>query len=195
MKTSIATFTAIVGLVASAVMLGLAPPAVGEALPGMCNGRSDANVVLTAHANGRPSSVPKYILNLSTDGVGHPNGTLILGRGDTRLIVEDWCRLWQHIPGTPMGGHCEGETGSADGATIAHAVGFGSLRSGQDVFVRTDVRGVEEGLSFRVRYRAQGSGEMGATEGEGCDDGSWTKVPAEGWALLDQLRVVVDPAP
>jgi hypothetical protein len=188
MKTTIGAIVAIVGLVSGVVTTGLSPPAVGEELPGMCNGRSDASIVITAHANGRPNAVPKYILNLATDAAGHSTGTLVLGRGPGRLVVDVWCRAWQHIPGTPMGGHCEGETEAEEGATIAHAVGFGRV-GGQQVFVRTDVRGVEEGQFFRVRYRVQGE-EAGVTEDEGCDSG-WTKVPTEGWAPLDQLRVEV----
>jgi hypothetical protein len=209
MKTNIAALAAIIGLIAGVVTLGLASTsssasAEGPELPGMCNGPSDANVVLIAHANGKPVEVPKYILNLYTDATGKPFGTLVLGQGKDRLQVTDWCRLWMHQPNdTPQGGgQCEGEDDGHDpdalGAITGHAVGIG-WKNGQQVLVRTDVRSNEEGMFFRVRYRAMGEhhdgdeGHVGAAaheDEEDCEGGGWTRVPAEhGWAPLKQLMV------
>ncbi len=195
MKTRIFAVAAALGIVLSVSPLRLAtePPtavAAEHQLPGMCNGRTDPNVVLNAHANGQPSAVPKYILNLSTDGAGKPTGILILGKGAGRLLVEEWCRLWVHIPGQPMGGHCEGEEPD-EGALNAHAVGI-AWKDGQRVLVRTDVRQTEEGRFFRVRYRVLGAHheEAAVTEADdGCEDDGWTRVPGEGWAPLDQLKL------
>lgn len=202
MKSKIAALAAFASLLVGVVTMGLASTgssasAEGTALPGMCNGRTDANVVLNAHANGQLRA-PKYILNISTDASGHPTGTLVVGQGKDRLLVEEWCRLWLHIPGTTPGGsdQCEGEEGddpNAEGAINAHAVGIGWYK-GQQVLVRTDVRQTDEGKSFRIRFRAMGqhhedSGIAAADEGGGCEDESWIRVPAEGWAPLAQLNV------
>lgn len=159
--------------------------AQGHELPGMCNGRSDPNVVLNAKATGSGPAAPKYILNLETDALGAPTGAMVLGRGAGRLMVTDWCRLWQHRPGQPSGHGC-GDPGE-EGAINAHAVGIGMLRGTGEVLVRTDVRATEEGKLFRVRYRALGGGHD-ETE-EGCEDESWTRVPAHGWLPLDRLKV------
>lgn len=181
---------------ALAAVAGLMPGAAvaqAEELPGMCNGRSDAGVVLIAHANGRPGIAPKYILNVTTDETGLPTGTLVLDRGRSRLLVEDWCRVWRHLPGQPTGG-CEDEAaGDVEGAATAHAVGTGRLRDGRDVLVRTDVRRTDEGSFFRVRYRLLGSqdhdAEVVAAEDGGCEDEAWTRIPAEGWYPLDQMQL------
>jgi hypothetical protein len=64
MKTSIAALAAILGLIAGVVWMGpgsSASVALAEEhqLPGMCNGRTDANVVLNAHANGSTRGRPE----------------------------------------------------------------------------------------------------------------------------------------
>ena len=216
MKTSIAALAAILGLIAGVVWMGpgsSASVALAEEhqLPGMCNGRTDPNVVLNAHANGsRPAGVPKYILNLSTDELGNPAGTLIVGQGKDRLFVGDWCRFWQHQPGSGSGGsgHCEEDEGhDPDNDMVnAHAVGLAWYK-GEQVLVRTDVRDGEDGKVFRVRYRALdshheevalaaddgcdddgGCGDDGGDDGCGEDEG-WTRIPAEGWHPLAQLKV------
>lgn len=207
MKTNIAALAAIIGLVAGVVTMGLASTrstafAEEPGLPGMCNGRHDANVVLIAHGNGKPSGVPKYILNLYTDSTGKPFGTLVLGQGKDRLEVTDWCRLWLHQPGgeSEGGGQCEGDADHDPDQDMvnAHAVGIAWYK-GEQVLVRTDVRNGEEGMVFRVRYRAMeqhhegedGHLDAAAHEEEGdCEGGGWTRIPAEhGWAPLKQLMV------
>ena len=205
MKTKIAALAAIAGLLAGVVTMGLASPgstanAEGPARPGMCNGRTDASVVINAHANGQPSlEVPKYILNISSDAEKNLSGTLIVGKGTERVLVEDWCRLWLHQPGdVPGGGSGQCEDGDAhdpndEGAINAHAVGIG-WHMGQQVLVRTDVRQSEGEIFFRVRWRAMGEhheeGAIAAAEEEGgCEDEGWTRIPAEEWAALDQLIV------
>lgn len=210
MKTRFAALAAAIGLIAGVATLGLASvsssaSAEEPGLPGMCEGRSDANGVLIAHGNGKPSEVPKYILNLYTDATGKPFGTLVLGQGEDRLQVDEWCRLWMHQPGdTPEGGgQCEGDDDGhdpdAEGAITGHAVGIG-WQNGQQVLVRTDVRSnEEEGMFFRVRYRAMEQhhdgedGHLDAAaheEEEDCEGGGWTRVPDEhGWAPLKQLMV------
>ncbi len=164
--------------VAASTALLTAPTAVaaGETgLPGMCTGRSDPLTSLTAHANG----TPKYVLNLESDESGHPTGVLVLGRGPGRVYVDDFCRLWQHLPGQlPEGEGHPGEEVDED-ATTAHAVGIGSLQDGTRVLVRTDVRENDEGRAFRVRYRVMGA------HGEDGTDEAWTRLPVEGWAPLD----------
>lgn len=192
MKIKLVSVTAaIIALVASVALVvgGPARQARAAELPGMCNGRTDANLVLTAHANGRPSTVPKYILNVSTDANGSPTGAMILGQGPTRLMVSDWCRVWQHQPGQSPGGDCE--NAYPDGAITAHAVGLTKL-DGQTLLVRTDIRKLSDGeMFFRVRYRTwTGEEATAAAETDGCDDAAWTWVPAEeGWYPLDQMSV------
>ncbi len=180
-----------VTLVAGAALMGAARPGVpvsAATLPGMCNGRSDANTVVVAHSNGRPTAVPRFILNLSTDGNGVPTGTLILGSGRDRLQVTDWCRLWQHIAGQQSKGDCE-ESYPA-GAITAHAVGMTQL-AGKATVVRADVRELADGqMYFRVRYRTWTVEQTKATTEDSCADEGWTWVPAEeGWAPLDQMKV------
>jgi hypothetical protein len=158
---------------------------------GMCNGRTDPDLVVIAHANGRPGEVPKYILNVTTDELGQPSGALVFGRGSERLLVDDFCRLWQHQEGQPPGGGGEcGDEEIPEGATIVHAVGTSILSDGSPVLVRTDARATEEGMFFRLRYRAQGAHhEVEAGGEDGCEDDTWARFPAEGWYPLDQLRV------
>jgi hypothetical protein len=202
MKKSLLALLAAAGAIAAvAWMIPVAHPgaAIAEepALPGMCNGRSDANVVLNAHANGsRAAGVPKYILNLTSDEKGIPFGALILGQGKDRLYIDDWCRLWMHRPGDEPGhggGQCEdGEAHDPDeeGAINVHAVGIG-WHGGKQVVVRTDVRSGDEGIFFRARYREFGAHheETLAAEEDGCEDDGWTRIPAEEWFPLDQLKV------
>jgi len=170
--------------------------AEGPELPGMCNGRTDSNVVVNAHAN----STVKYILNVSTDAAGVPSGVLILSKGAQRVYVDEFCRVWQHLPGQEPGGGGACEEGDVpEGAAIVHAVGIGQLRDGTRVLVRTDARETEEGAFFRVRYREMGGHDEEhptalAHDDEGCseEDESWTRVPSEGWAPLKlfNLRVI-----
>lgn len=207
MKT-IAALSAVVGLIMIAIAAASTVPsavAQEDQMPGMCNGRTDANLSVNAHANGPRGDAPKYILNISSDSLENISGVLILGQGRDRLEVTEWCRLWHHLPDQPYG-DCDDEQDT--GSTNVHAVGIATLRDGQEVLVRTDVRENDEGLWFRVRYRAMGDhdgedGEDGGCEdgGDGCGDGGggheeggcedegWTKVPEEGWLALDKLKV------
>ncbi|MDN4483194.1 hypothetical protein [Demequina lignilytica] len=187
-----AVLAAFMGLLAAAI----APPAAASpAQPGMCQGVRHADVTVIAHANGAPSEVPKFILNLWTDADAQVFGTLVLGKGAGRLEVTDWCRLWYHEPGmTGQGGDHEDEGLAEEGATIVHAVGVTSLRDGTQVMVRVDVRGGEDGDVFRVRYRPWPVGhDESATEhdvtGDEHEDEPWVRVPIEGWYPLTQLRV------
>lgn len=197
----IPTLLAGCGLAAASWLLGTSGiGAEGSQVPGMCKGRSDPNVVLNAHAQS-----PKFILNVSTDQLGVPYGVLILEKGALRLYADLFCRLWQHLPGQPTGGECEGETPHAaasepEGATMVHVVGMGNLQDGTAVLVRADLRGTEEGKFFRVRYRVMGShgGHENETiapaahdDGGDHDDEEWTRVPAEGWAPLKLLKTRV----
>ncbi|HEX6127525.1 MAG TPA: hypothetical protein VF071_00730 [Candidatus Limnocylindria bacterium] len=167
----------------------------------MCNGRTDPNIKVIAHA--RPSAtVPRYVVNVWTDATGAPFGALVVDQDGDRIVVDQWCRVWQHLPDQP-GGQCSEEV--PEGAITAHAVGLGTHAEGRSVIVRTDVRATDEGLFFRVRYRVPEShdaaiaaddggcgDEGGCGEGDehegGCEDG-WTRLPAEGWYPLRQLSV------
>ncbi|HZD86916.1 MAG TPA: hypothetical protein VE088_02805 [Gaiellaceae bacterium] len=184
------------GLPAPAAIVALTAetPGTGQTPgTGMCSGRTDPNLVVIAHANGRPGLVPKFILNVSTDADEVVTGSLVLGRGADRLVATDWCRAWQHIPGTQ--GKCGEEY--PEGATTAHAVGYGTLRDGTRVLVRSDVRQTEKGGVFRVRYRVPPADEGSQTEGDSCEDDSWTWLPPrtegeeedEGWYPLRQVQV------
>ena len=172
-----------------AIALGLIPvaPTVlrsanAAELPEMCNGRSDPNLEVVAQANG--PSVPGYFLAITTDASGRGSGTLIFNVGAQRLVVTDWCRVWQHIPGQPSNGNC-GMT-YPEGAITAHAVGEAKL-DGEALLVRTDVRQLASGaMLFRVRYRPLAAEE--STTGDDCETG-WTKYPSEGWYSLDSLKV------
>jgi hypothetical protein len=209
MKRSIAVLVGLVGLLTGTVSMqpagsGVPVFAQEHQEPGMCNGRTDSNVGVNAHANGRPSEVPKYILNLSTDDLGAPNGTLVVGRGKGRLLVQEWCRMWLHQPGSESGGHCSGDEGHDPDEDIvnAHAVGIAWYK-GERVLVRTDVREHdvrkhdvsehEDKREFRLRYRAIGQHHedetSAAEEDDGCGDESWTRIPTEGWYPLDRLKV------
>jgi hypothetical protein len=111
---------------------------------------------------------------------------LILGRSADRVYVDDFCRLWQHLPGQEYGGHHDGED-PPEGTTTAHAVGIGVLPDGTEVLVRTDVRETEEGAFFRARYRLLGASGGHEDDGAMGHDEEWTAVPAEGWAPLDHM--------
>jgi len=178
-----------------------ATAAEGSMLPGMCKGRTDPQTVITAHAP-ETAEVPKFILNVATDASTPPvaTGVLILDKDGERLYVDQICRVWRHLPGQSYG-QCGADI--PEGATTVHAVGIGTLRDGTRWLVRTDARRTEEGMFFRVRYKAMGAGheEEGvapaAHEDGGCSGAEWIRVPAgdegehEGWAPLAQLKVQV----
>lgn len=174
-----------------ALAIGGARAAETHSVPGPCHGRSDANLLINAHAQ-----QPKFILNLSTDALGVPYGVLILDRGKERLYADLFCRAWKHRPGDSPGGSCEGEEPHA-AVTVVHAVGLGLLTDGTEVLVRVDARETSEGKFFRVRYRIrahhpESAASLAPTSGEdegGCEDETWTRVPAEGWAPLKMLKV------
>lgn len=175
---------------ASLALLATTAPALGaeQGLPGMCMGRSDAGMVLNAHAYG----TPKYILNVETDAAGVPDGVLILSRGAERLRIDRFCRMWQHLPGQEPGGGMGGggHEMPEEGATIAHVLGLGQSTDGTGILVRTDVRTVEEGSSFRVWYRPMGQHAQGEDlAAEEPHEEAWVKYPAEGWLPLDLLNL------
>jgi len=190
------------GLCAVVAVCGLiaanAISAEDSPLPGMCKGRSDANLVVNIHAQD-----PKFILNLSTDTLGVPYGVLILEKGRERLYVDLFCRVWTHLPGQTTGEECEGEphptqSSESHGSTVAHAVGMGALHDGTPVLVRADARETEGGKFFRVRYKTmqshEGHGENLITPSAHEDhnedeDEGWTRIPAEGWAPLKLLKI------
>lgn len=182
------TRAALVGPIAAALLL--VPTAfaqgdeAGTGQPGMCTGRSDASLTVVAHAYG----APKYITNVETDPDGRPTGVLILGKSPDRLYVDDFCRLWQHLPGQEYGGHDEGVP-PAEGTTTAHAVGIGTLSDGTRVLVRTDVRQTEDGAFYRIRYRPLGGSGDHDDHLTVTGHEEWTAVPTEGWAPLDRLVV------
>lgn len=206
-KSIVSSLGSVALVVGTAVVVPVAvasPAPASEEVPGMCTGRSDANVVLNALARAS-GAAPKFILNVSTDPTGEPTGTLILGKAGERVELTDLCRVWQHLPDQPSDGSCEMEY--PEGAVTAHAVGVGTRSGGQHVLVRADLRETSEGRYFRVRYRdwppggAHEDGDHGVGalptleqhEGEGCEDETWTRVPLEEWLPLHQfkLRVVV----
>lgn len=164
--------------------------AAEPALPGVCIGRTDPSTTVVAVANGRGAPL-KYVLSVSTDGTGAVTGTMILDQGAGRLLVTQWCRMWLHVPGTTGGGSCA-DSDVRDDATTAHAVGQGTLANGQAVTVRTDVRGTDEGLFFRVRYRTPDEHhvtDVAVAEHEDECEGGWVRIPAEGWYPLRHLHV------
>ena len=186
-----------IALMTALGIASIAPPvaAEGSATPGMCNGRSDENMLINAHARGGT----KYIFNVSTDERGHPSGDLIVGRGKTRLHVDDFCRVWQHIDGLEPGGHGDGHgscgANLSSGATVVHAVGTGRLDDGSPILVRTDARETDKGMFYRVRYRKMGSHTHEATahaDEQGCSGEDWVSLTAgHGWPSLDFLEVQV----
>jgi hypothetical protein len=166
----------------------------GPALPGMCSGRSDPDTSIVAVASG---SVPgsgsaDYAVTIQTDAEGRPSGSIVFERGGVRLVASDLCRVWGHVPGEPTG-QCP-DAGSAEGATVLHAVGIGSFTDGAEVVVRTDIRETKDGRYFRVRWGARDTSreDAGATgqPSEACGEG-WTRYPDGGWATLDTLTVQV----
>lgn len=182
-------------LVILAGAIAVAPGAAsGESTtPGMCNGRSDANVRVLAQARG---SIP-YRLNVATDSAGRPSGALDLWQGPARLRVTQWCRLWQHIPGQPPGE--DGDEEIPEGATIVHVVGTAKLPDGTPVLVRTDLRALADhdgslgpfgSTQFRVRYRPLGGHDepTASPAGEDEEEG-WVRIPAEGWAPLNLFNL------
>lgn len=183
-----------------AVLAGAIAEAPGAAsgestTPGMCNGRSDANVRVLAQARG---AIP-YRLSVATDSAGRPSGVLDLWQGPARLRVDQWCRLWQHIPGQPPGE--DGDEEVPEGATIVHLVGTAKLADGTPVLVRTDLRALANrdgslgpygSTQFRVRYRPMGGHDEPTATGAGEDEEEgWVRVPAEGWAPLNLFNIQV----
>ncbi len=156
--------------------------AAATTTPGMCNGRSDPGLHVTVQAGS--SSGQPFFVDLWNGPSGGATGSLVMpvpGSAE-RLVVTDWCRVWQHQPGTPSSGTC-GLT-YPEGAVTAHAVGTTRL-NGQDLLVRTDVRQLATGeMSYRVRYRPLAAESVT----DDCETG-WTKLPAEGWYPLDVFRV------
>ena len=182
----------------------------GPTLPGMCNCRTDADMLMTARASGGLDDTQDatLVLEIRTDAERTPTGSISFEHDGFQLLVDDICRVWGHQSGQEAG-TCsdatptEGAT-QPEGAAIAHAVGITTL-DGAEMVVRVDVQGTEEGRRFRVRWRpvetshdasetlgAQDSGERGhgGSEDGGCG-GDWQRYPADGWATLDELDVRV----
>ncbi len=174
----------------------------GPTLPGMCNGRTDADMLMTARASGGLDDTQDatLVLEIRTDAERTPTGSISFEHDGFQLLVDDICRVWGHQSGQEAG-TCSDATPS-EGATNAHAVGITTL-DGAEMVVRVDVQGTEEGRRLRVRWRpvetsheasetlsAQDSGGRGPGGGEdgGCG-GDWQRYPADGWATLDQLDV------
>jgi hypothetical protein len=177
-------------LLAAVCTIGSPVLAAEGTLPGMCNGRTDPNMVVVAVANGREHPT-KFILSLTTDAAGTPTGTLILGQGPLRIEVTQWCRLWLHVPGQAEGGSCEHAAPDEDAVT-AHAVGVGVLPDGQRITLRADVRETDEGAVFRVRYRVPDEHhdeQTALAEDHDECEGGWVRIPIEGWLPLQQLNV------
>ena len=182
----------------------------GPTLPGMCNGRTDADMLMIARASGGLDGAQDatLVLEVRTDAERTPTGSISFEHDGIRLLVDDICRVWGHQPGQEAGtcsdaSPAQGAT-QPEGAAIAHAVGITTL-DGAEMVVRVDVQGTEEGRRFRVRWRpvetshdasavpsAQDSGGRGSGGGEdgGCG-GDWQRYPADGWATLDELDVRV----
>ncbi|HET9075337.1 MAG TPA: hypothetical protein VFN68_00270 [Acidimicrobiales bacterium] len=176
--------TAMMAVTFGLVALRAAPSGAAAPLPEMCNGRSDPSLQVVAQAGGQGAAAPGYFLGVSTDAAGAPAGTMIVSVGSQRLVVANWCRVWQHLPGQPSNGNC-GMTYPA-GAITAHAVGETRF-DGQDVLVRTDVRELAGGqMLFRVRYRPLAAAE--SAQADDCETG-WAKIPPEGWDPLAVMRV------
>jgi hypothetical protein len=191
MRTKLAATVVVTVVVTLTVTLGWLPvrsaraeTAAAAATPEMCNGRSDPNLGITAQSGGAVGPALKYFLGISSDATGSATGRLVVGLPGSaqRLVVTDWCRVWQHQPGQPSNGSC-GLT-YPEGAITAHAVGTTEL-GGQDLLVRTDVRELASGsMLYRVRYRPLAT----ETASDDCETG-WTKLPGEGWYSLDSFHV------
>ncbi len=166
------------------ITAGHAKESAAATTPEMCNGRSDPNLSIRAQASGDARPALPYFVGISTDSSSNGSGSLIVGlpASTERLVVTDWCRVWQHRPGQPSSGSC-GLTYPA-GATTAHAVGTTEFE-GQKLLVRTDVRELASGsMLYRVRYRPLAT----ETAVDDCETG-WSKLPAEGWYTLDSFHV------
>ncbi len=182
--------------VAAAVAPGSSLPEVATTpgSTGMCRGRSDANIVLTASNNGLGATAfsgtsPGYEIEIETDAEGHPTGALVSGHGADELRVDEWCRLW--APGSLGEQNGEGEAAET-GASMVHAVGFGEFGDGTRVFVRTDVKSTEDGMSYRIRYRELAITELapvGGASDQLRNDEGWTRIPEEEWAPLTEFEV------
>lgn len=193
-RTIASTLIAVVGLLAMLFALpAAAPPRSANAastLPGMCSGRSDAYLQVTAQASGA-GSAHKVLLYVENDTQGSPSGILIVDPGPDQLLVDNLCRVWQHLPGQSPKGDCE-ETYPA-GATTAHAVGIGE-KDGQTMLARIDVRQLAGGqMLYRLRYRPWDPTSAEDEGGDSCEDAAWTWLPAEdSWSPLTSLSIGVN---
>jgi hypothetical protein len=154
--------------VAAALAATAVPPVSAAHTGGPCRGESTANWRMDVLLVGRQSMTDtKLVVHLQSAADGSVSGELILGRGEQRMYVHSWCRLW-------------GEDDES-----VHAIGVRTLPDGARELVRIDVS-TGEGLRARVRTRPE-SHESG--HGSVAEHAGWQTVTGEGWLTPTRARV------
>lgn len=179
-RGALAVFVATAAVATSTANVG----AAGEGGP--CRGRTVASRRVDALlVGGRSGNSTKLIVHLSTTSEGMVGGTLVLGRGSSRLEVTTWCRLW------------EGSEGDGDHGDMAHAIGEAVFPDGVKRYVRVDVAS-DSGGRARIRTKAMsGGGHDGghSTDGHQASEhddeghGGWQSLTGEGWLSLTKARI------
>jgi hypothetical protein len=158
------------GILAAAAALAAAavPPVSAATTGGPCRGQTTANWRMDVLLVGRQSvSRTKLVAHIQSAADGSVSGELILGRGDQRMYVDSWCRLW------------------GEGDENVHAIGVRTLPDGARELVRIDVS-TDEGVKARVRTRPE-LHESGHESG--ADHAGWQTVTGEGWLAPTRARI------
>lgn len=154
--------------VAAALAATAVPPVSAATTGGPCRGESTANWRMDVLLVGRKSaSDTKLIAHIQSAADGSASGELILGRGEQRMYVDSWCRLW------------------GEGDESVHAIGVRTLPDGARELVRIDVS-TDEGVKARVRTRPE-SHETGHESG--LDHAGWRTVTGEEWLTPTRARI------
>lgn len=163
----------IVGL-ATFVVAGPTALASAEGHGGPCNGESSPRLGLAAHHVGAGArNAPRVIVHASSNERGDVVGKLVFERGDERMSMSDWCRMWG-----------EGESGEREEGVV-HLLGLRRSRDGSEWFVRVDVK-QSEGGRIRVMTRPVDSGgHASANE----PSHGWQSMTGEGWLDANRVRI------
>jgi len=162
----------LVGVV-SAALVGATPAASAI---GPCHGSSAPLIKVQVKIVGQPShQTSKVILNLQSDVSGIPSGKLKFERGDVRLQVSQWCRMWV-------------TDDAHEGSESLHVLGLISHRDGQMQLLRIDVKSrPTRAMRLRVKWLHH-VGHSDSTLNSDEHSG-WSQMGGHEWMSVTQFHM------
>ncbi len=169
--------------VAGVVMVATTGVASAEHISGPCGGASAPSHQVLAHVVGRQAQkTTKVVALVESDNDGRVSGELVVGRGPSQVLVNEWCRIWS------------GGSSSAEDSGVVHVLGTVTRPDGREAYVQLDIR-PNEGGRIRVRTRpVTGHGGHSSSAGESVSEieeghGGWVSLTGEGWIPVTRVRI------